>query len=414
MKIKLIALVLAAGLLLTTCNFIFSEYKGDGTITVSIGENSSVSKAYTTPSFPELSEIVVKISKNAVVFAEGTIDGYGSRTFTVPAGSGYKVEVQATPAPMPDGNSFSFAKKFGGVKNNVSTGGGSVYIPLSISSTPIVVPDGSAFRIYNEFKEGTMPTENLLISGVNTSSGYFFDQYGRFYYHISAQGGALMRLKSPSSSPAEAVFDNAFSGSNLAYVPRSSCLYYTYTIPQSDIKTGKIDMADGSTTVLFDVDLSNFPQVLDYTKVKGNAVLEDGTFYWIGFDNIGGSGWMNSSYVGKGTISENGIYKHGGMKYFVDIKADVQDFKFINGALFILCNKRYNYVTHAANAALYALNSDLNPRYIISFDGVNENGLLNISGFNENSIYVSYNISGAIWVADIDINTGTIKGRSKM
>ena len=423
MKVKAF-IVMGIITLLSACGVLFSEYEGDGNITINLGGSSagggSILRAIDTPSgtLPEFTEIYIKISKKGTTIAEETFKSTDPLTpllatstykFTVPAGSGYRIEVGAVPTAA---TTRGFSKEYGAVINNVSTGKGSIYIPLSVSGTPLVLW-GTANRLvyFDEFKPNL--TSVTSVTDAANYAQFFFDQYGYLYFRKNSTPYNIMQIQKMGEAPKTGP---RASGINyMSHAPGSPYLYYMdsprnlvqipmsqvyggndsdtlsgKTIPKSALKGPHFEMGEGAA---FDIDI-------------------DGTVFLSGVDTSAG----NAAVIGKGHISEETASFTFHYSKGIRTERGINEVKLINETLFLFGGDYIN-----KELILHVLDTNLEYKYdpiVISYNDFPEFSLSSICGFNRKSIYVGFSYRSSVGVPsadrvriyEIDIATGRITG----
>ena len=435
MKIRTIVSVLTLSFFLSTCGVFFSDYKGEGTITVSVGDGTGgVSRAIDTtqPPFPEFSEIYIRISKGGIIFAEETFKATERQTdqagqagpaslsadsynFKVPAGSGYKVEVRATPI-IPIG----FAKEYGGVANNVNTGGGNVYIPLAISSSLIFY--------YSGYGNGSVSDAFFCVEQENSwqrqvgyqspSKHHFFDQYGYLYY-VKDDGGndKLFQIITPVDSwigVAGVENDGPLMPYNwstgwMAHAPGSRYFYYYDLYKDYGTYIIRGDLASPNANYM---EVTGAPEY----SVGGDkfAVTADGTFFI-----LSGKEGDARLFISKGSVSEtetNVRYNHSSINRINGVGSEIGDFKLFNEHLFILESRPKDDGSggYIYDFYLHSLDYNLNVKFskIIAED-FPRTDINFIAGTNKNSIYIAIGESATTQteIYELDMTTGEKKNK---
>ena len=366
MRIKTIAALVITIALLASCNVLFSNYKGEGNITISLGEESGKGKWAAPTNLPAFSEVIVRAKKGGITVAEQSFSGHGPFTFMIPGGSGYTIEVEATPLPVmytPSGwtveteRPFSFAKKFGGTAKDVNSQSGTVTIRLSILSSYIVQVDGT---VYKNFGDKTAVFDFISPSpsgdAIATDKGVFYDQYGRFYYGISDSNASMKSIPFPSDESTAEIETSSIAMANIynvAHAPGSEYCYFVYGSEIQRLKLFNFDTATTSSLSTGFVPYTNY-DALSTSKNK-IAVDFEGNFFMVGYNSTQSQPCLVWGKINE--TSSNVTYDLSSVRAITcptELYPDtgLLDFKAINGTLYALSRD-------GSEVWLYALGNDL-------------------------------------------------------
>jgi hypothetical protein len=224
--------------LAASCDVFMSNYRDDdaeGNLTISLGNSAGTgesSRAISTaePAFPALSAVTISVTKDGAWIASGTFTGSGPYTLSVPAGSGYRVELDAQ-AEIPNTSTLGF--RYAGAADNVSTGS-PAYISLSVAETAVIARRSPNTHIYRSLADVGTSTRKALPASPSPWSYplFFFDRYGRFFFNNNGSGIGMLPFYEATSFHSSYL---DFSGINYGIAhPQGTDMVYLCTDVDAD------------------------------------------------------------------------------------------------------------------------------------------------------------------------------------
>ncbi|MDL2229819.1 hypothetical protein LJC14_06170 [Treponema sp. OttesenSCG-928-L16] len=264
-----------------SCAQLFSPAKGDGTLAITLGGDSSRASLGEIPAedLPEFSSVRISVkSGGSEIFAQTFSGGESKYQVSVLSGGPYRVEVVGTLKHPGEPLDLAFVRSLGGARDGVmvsASEGNTVSINMRLWESAILVPDYSnnftqiyPAMVFSNFVNNTSFFSSPFISCFENSR-FAFDPYGRLF--VMGQGDSdysILRYTS-SSTAAEihndgSLYDERSGG--LAYDSAAGRLYFVsyndvYFI-NSDVKSDNINPTRlGQIKDTLDIIIDDFPCV---------------------------------------------------------------------------------------------------------------------------------------------------------
>jgi hypothetical protein len=356
--------------LILCCENFMGNGPGEGKLTISLG--AGLGRAIAPPSsLPDFKSIRVTITNGKNTLVDQKFDDpAGSYTFTLPAGSGYRIglDAEVKGGITPDLNPLG--RRYGGARYvTVSPGTNPpVEISLSVTETMLVGIKGTSLYF---FKDADDPAPYEL-SGSIPFGSVCFDRYGRLsvLYEPVADIHFIEVWSTPGYGASAVNLGRLMT--SVAY--QDGNFYFTY-IPTNIARINQADMPDSSAS----------PVVLSPLSVDLGSSAEAGDLvtHYVPYQ-----GW---GYVGFCDMAAKKIVKaNGGSGAFVDeisFTDDIIDMRFIDDILYVLGKSA------AASVVLYAYTAGL-VLIRTTVAAANVTGA-NIAGWGKDTVYVYYYGTGS-------------------